>query len=198
MAYIHVGTKYIKRPWKFENFLEFWCTLMYPYVTHIFGKLSPCSFEEKMLRRGDFSKKRNFWPWPMKTPKCYTWLESCGSPLSDGIKKQIFVHPAERAIFYDGPHRYFPLYWEAVIYVVWLNYECIVLNCWIGDSLHFWFFLRNIHLFELEIYFFNWKPIWRWKQKFLLAPKASEASWGLLFQTRGSKWLLLCERKRLL
>ena len=32
----------------------------------------------------------------------------------------------------------------------------------------------------------------------LLAPKASEASWGLLFQTRGSKWLLLCERKRLL
>ena len=29
MAYIHVGTKYIKRPWDFENFLEFWCTLMY-------------------------------------------------------------------------------------------------------------------------------------------------------------------------
>ena len=28
MAYIHVGTKYIKRPWDFDNFLEFWCTLM--------------------------------------------------------------------------------------------------------------------------------------------------------------------------
>ena len=27
MAYIHVGTEYIKRPWDFENFLEFWCTL---------------------------------------------------------------------------------------------------------------------------------------------------------------------------
>ena len=27
MAFIHVGTKYIKRPWDFENFLEFWCTL---------------------------------------------------------------------------------------------------------------------------------------------------------------------------
>ena len=28
MAYKHVGTKYIKRPWDFENFLEFWCTLV--------------------------------------------------------------------------------------------------------------------------------------------------------------------------
>ena len=31
-----------------------------------------------------------------------------------------------------------------------------------------------------------------------LAPKASEASWGLSIFSRGSKWLLLCERKRLL
>ena len=52
----------------------------------------------------------------MKTPMCYTWLESCGSLLSDGIKKtNMFSHPAEGAIFYDGPHRYFPLCWEAVI-----------------------------------------------------------------------------------
>ena len=29
MAYTYVGTKYIKRPWDFENFLEFWCTLLY-------------------------------------------------------------------------------------------------------------------------------------------------------------------------
>ena len=28
VAYIHVGTKYIKRPWDFENFLEVWCTLL--------------------------------------------------------------------------------------------------------------------------------------------------------------------------
>ena len=32
----------------------------------------------------------------------------------------------------------------------------------------------------------------------LLAPKASEASWGLSIFSRGSKWLLLCVRKRLL
>ena len=25
----------------------------------------------------------------MKTPKCYTWLESCGSHLSGGIKEKI-------------------------------------------------------------------------------------------------------------
>ena len=28
MAFIHTSTKYIKIPWDFENFLEFWCTLM--------------------------------------------------------------------------------------------------------------------------------------------------------------------------
>ena len=32
----------------------------------------------------------------------------------------------------------------------------------------------------------------------LLAPKASKASWGLSIFSRGSKWLLLCVRKRLL
>ena len=26
----------------------------------------------------------------MKTPKCYTWLESCGSHLSGGVKEKIF------------------------------------------------------------------------------------------------------------
>ena len=30
-------------------------------------------------------------------------------------EKNICFHPSEPAIFYDGPHRYFPLYWEAVI-----------------------------------------------------------------------------------
>ena len=29
MAFTHVGTKYIKRPWDFENFLDFWCTLVH-------------------------------------------------------------------------------------------------------------------------------------------------------------------------
>ena len=27
---------------------------------------------------------------PMKTPKCYTWLESCGSQLSDGKNEKLF------------------------------------------------------------------------------------------------------------
>ena len=27
----------------------------------------------------------------MKTPKCYTWLESCGSQLSDGKNEKLFV-----------------------------------------------------------------------------------------------------------
>ena len=29
IGYTHVGTKYIKRPWDFENILEFWSTLLY-------------------------------------------------------------------------------------------------------------------------------------------------------------------------
>ena len=31
MTYTHVGTKYTKRPWGFENFLKFWCTLLGPH-----------------------------------------------------------------------------------------------------------------------------------------------------------------------
>ena len=30
-------------------------------------------------------------------------------------EKNIFLHPVERMIFWDAPHRYFPLYWEAVL-----------------------------------------------------------------------------------
>ena len=41
--------------------------------------------------------------------------------------KIFFLHPAERAIFYDGPDRYFPLYWEAVPLkshrVQWFKYK---------------------------------------------------------------------------
>ena len=42
-------------------------------------------------------------------------------------EKNIFLHPVERMIFYDGPHRYFPLYWEAVICKFW----------WMGEELIF-------------------------------------------------------------
>ena len=42
-------------------------------------------------------------------------------------EKNIFLHPVERMIFYDGPHRYFPLYWEAVIYVfLCVHYRFVV------------------------------------------------------------------------
>ena len=36
-------------------------------------------------------------------------------------EKNICLHPAERAIFYDGPHRYFLLYWEAVLCNLYRN-----------------------------------------------------------------------------
>ena len=34
-------------------------------------------------------------------------------------EKNIFLHPVERMIFWDAPHRYFPLYWEAVVSISW-------------------------------------------------------------------------------
>ena len=46
MAYTHVGTKYIKRPWDFENFLEFWSTLLDRHQCRQWGdqdsRLKPC------------------------------------------------------------------------------------------------------------------------------------------------------------
>merc|ERR1712110_466745 len=38
----------------------------------------------------------------MKTPKCYTWLESCGSHLSDGIKKKNIFFASCRAYDFLG------------------------------------------------------------------------------------------------
>ena len=35
----------------------------------------------------------------MNPPKCYTWLESYGSPLSDGKKKKYFLNPISRQNF---------------------------------------------------------------------------------------------------
>ena len=35
----------------------------------------------------------------MNPPKCYTWLESYGSPLSDGKKKKYFLNPVSRQNF---------------------------------------------------------------------------------------------------
>ena len=64
--------------------------------------VDPGSCPPKKLFLGRFFLQNHvFDPFgPMKTPKCYTWLESCGSHLSDGVKKKnIFLHPAERAIF---------------------------------------------------------------------------------------------------
>ena len=45
----------------------------------------------KAVFRAFFLENHVFDPFgPMKTPKCYTWLESCGSHLSGGIKEKIF------------------------------------------------------------------------------------------------------------
>ena len=42
MAFTHVGTKYIKRPWDFENILVFWCTLL-PLDGAVIGTFEYCS-----------------------------------------------------------------------------------------------------------------------------------------------------------
>ena len=44
---------------------------------------------------------------PMNTLKCYTWLESYGSPRSDGKKENIFFYPVKRQIFEDAPGQTF-------------------------------------------------------------------------------------------
>ena len=37
----------------------------------------------------------------VSSPKCYTWVESYGSPLSDGKNKNIFFHHVKRQILRD-------------------------------------------------------------------------------------------------
>ena len=44
-------------------------------------------------------------------------------------EKNIFLHPVERMIFYDGPHRYFPLYWETVISVCFSTFAMSSFFC---------------------------------------------------------------------
>merc|ERR1712001_633898 len=47
-----------------------------------------------------FGENHCFRPFnPMNTPKCYTWLESYGSPPYDGKKKKLFVSPCEASDF---------------------------------------------------------------------------------------------------
>ena len=72
---------------------------------------------KKAVFRAFFFRKSCFWPIrPNEDPQVLymagkLWISSFWWYKG----KNIFLHPAERAIFYDGPHRYFPLYWEAVI-----------------------------------------------------------------------------------
>ena len=45
---------------------------------------------KKAVFRAFFLENHVFDPFgPMKTPKCYTWLESCGSHLSGDIEEKI-------------------------------------------------------------------------------------------------------------
>ena len=50
---------------------------------------------------------------PINTPKCYTWLESYGSPLSDGTK--IFFHPVNLRFLVMSPDRLLHSSWQCVI-----------------------------------------------------------------------------------
>ena len=47
-----------------------------------------------------FGENHCFRPFrPINTPKCYTWLESYGSPPYDGKKKKLFFSPCEASDF---------------------------------------------------------------------------------------------------
>ena len=53
----------------------------------------------------------------MKTPKCYTWLESCGSHLSGGIKEKIFFSILQSVRFSRTLRTDIFLYTEKLSYV---------------------------------------------------------------------------------
>ena len=63
----------------------------------------------------------------MKTPKCYTWLESCGSHLSGGIKEKIFVSILQSVGFSRTLRTDIFLYTEKLSYEV---YEAIPHTSW--------------------------------------------------------------------
>ena len=72
MAFIHVGTKYIKRQWDFENFLIFWCTLTDISVCISMKLLFKSSFNRRrrtIRRQGLFTMEhmRNSWLEESKT-----------------------------------------------------------------------------------------------------------------------------------
>ena len=54
----------------------------------------------------------------MKTPKCYTWLESCGSHLSGGVKEKIFFGILQSVRFSMTVRTDIFLYTEKLSYVL--------------------------------------------------------------------------------
>ena len=89
-------------------------------------------------------------------------------------EKNIFLHPVERMIFYDGPHRYFPLYWEAVIISKYLMF---VLRPVFNSSPQFYSHLSCsllrlklilLQIIHLQLTIFNSYPNiyqkWNWKE----------------------------------
>ena len=66
---------------------------------------------------------------PMKTPKCYTWLESCGSHLSGGIKEKIFFSILQSVRFSRTLRTDIFLYTEKLSYLLLImkyhrNFTC--------------------------------------------------------------------------
>ena len=69
-------------------------------------------------------------------------------------EKNIFLHPVERMIFWDAPHRYFPLYWEAVIWCFELLVDCwcFLFNCIIAMSWALSSELSGLHCVSLSVH----------------------------------------------
>ena len=77
---------FLKHLWKLGISLKLWV----PANSEV--RWSRTMTAKMSVFRPLFWRKSLFWPIPTQwtPPKCYTWLESYGSPLSDRKKKKIF------------------------------------------------------------------------------------------------------------
>ena len=84
-----------KHLWKLAIRLKLWV------LAHSEVSWSRTMTAKMSVFRPLFWRKSLFWPiLTQKYFKCYTWLESYGSPLYDGKKKKIFFSPCEASEFW--------------------------------------------------------------------------------------------------
>ena len=105
------------------------------FFGHVFWKKSATWFSENegggAKAVWNFSKNSSLLETP-PFPKCYTWLESCGSPLSDGIKKKYFFLILQSVWFSRT------LRTDIFLYTEKLSYKTNVPStCWFKN----WYFL---------------------------------------------------------